>query len=96
MKRLGKVGKQWIADRKEWISNNPPNHQGYWECYLKIAPDCLGSIDIDQLTLDHVVSRTRSPDKRRNQTNFKPACGPCNQLKGSRDLEELHGYEQKG
>lgn len=89
MKRLGKIGKQWLDDRQEWITNNPPNHQGYWECYLRLSPECLGFIGIDQLTLDHVAGRGRNPDKRRDQANFKPACVFCNGLKGSRDLEEL-------
>lgn len=89
MKRLGKVGKQWLEDRAVWVTNNPPNHEGYWECYLRISPRCLGWIDVDQLNVEHVKGRKRHPEERRNQSNLKPACGPCNELKGSRDLEEL-------
>ena len=89
MKRVGKRTAQWIEARHEYIKNNPPNHQGYWRCYLQISPNCLRYVDKDTLTLDHVESRTRAPEKLTEQTNLKPACGPCNELKGSRGLEEL-------
>jgi len=89
MKRLGKVGKQWLADRAEWVTNNPPDHQGYWACYLQISPQCLGRMDLDQLNVEHMARRTRHPEQRRDQSYLRPACGPCNELKGSKDLEEI-------
>lgn len=89
LKQIGKKGAAWITARHEWIKNNPPNHQGYWECYLKISPNCIPWIDIDQLTLDHVVARSKDSTKLTDQTNLAPACYPCNEMKASKDLEEL-------
>lgn len=85
MKRIGKVGKNWQKDRAEWIKNHPANHQGYWRCELRRSPLCLGFVDIDQLQLDHAKSRSRSPEKRREQTNLQAACSYCNAEKGSGD-----------
>lgn len=89
LNRIGKVGAQWIEDRHEWIKNNPPDHAGYWYCYLQISPNCQRRMTIETLTLDHVKGRGRHPHLRRDQKNFKPACAPCNELKGSKELEEV-------
>ncbi len=68
----------------------PPTIEGqYWECYLRIHPWCPVKLDIEHLTLDHVVSRTRDPKLRFNQQNLKPACIHCNGMKGSRSVDEV-------
>jgi 5-methylcytosine-specific restriction endonuclease McrA len=101
----GKVSKQWVLARETWIRKNPAPIQGlYWQCYLGISPDCPRLLydpsnkpDDDQLehskaqplTLDHVVSRSRDPSKRFDQSNLKPCCWWCNTLKGSRSLEQV-------
>jgi hypothetical protein len=59
--KVGKQTKQWMITRASWIRKNPPPIEGqYWECYLQIHEWCPVRIDIHKLTLDHVVSRTRS------------------------------------
>lgn len=86
----GRVTKQWLEeDRPKWIKNHPPTHEGYWECYLQIAPNCRRWLTKYTLTLDHVKPRGTNPSKRRKQQNFKPACRPCNQLKGSMTLARV-------
>ena len=83
MKRIGKVGLQWIEDRKLWITNNPAKN-GFWNCEY-----CGKKLDINNLTLDHMLSRGRHPDKRRDQTNLVPACYTCNANKGSKDYVKM-------
>lgn len=90
IKKIGKQTKQWLMTRTTWIRKNPPPIEGkYWMCYLRIHPWCPGRIDINHLTLDHVVSRTRGVKLRYNQDNIKPACKHCNGMKGSRNLDEV-------
>ena len=90
LKRVGKTTKQWFITRATWIRKNPPPiNNKYWECYLRISPYCPVQIDIAHLTLDHVVSRTRDPSQRFNLANLKPACLPCNTMKGSRALDQI-------
>ena len=90
LKKVGKYTKQWFITRATWIKKNPPPIEAqYWECYLQIHPWCPKLIDINALTLDHVVSRTRDPSKRFNLSNLKPACTYCNNMKGSRSLDKI-------
>lgn len=88
--KVGKNTKQWLITRATWIRKNPPTIEGkYWLCYLRIHPWCPVRIDIEHLTLDHVVSRSRDPSKRFTADNLKPACIYCNQMKGSRDIGQV-------
>lgn len=88
--KIGKNTKQWFITRATWIKKHPPTIDGqYWECYLRIHPWCPVRLDIEHLTLDHVVSRSRDPSKRFAQDNLKPACIYCNEMKGSKNVEDL-------
>ncbi len=88
--RVGKQTKQWFITRATWIRKNPPPiHNEYWECYLRIHPWCPVRLDIHDITLDHVVSRTRDPSLRFKLENLKPACIHCNGMKGSKDVSQL-------
>jgi 5-methylcytosine-specific restriction endonuclease McrA len=89
LKPVGKYTKQWLITRKTWIKNNPPNHQGYWVCYLQIHENCPKFLTERTITLDHVVARTKDPSKRFDKDNLKPACAWCNELKGSKPLDEV-------
>jgi 5-methylcytosine-specific restriction endonuclease McrA len=92
--RIGKTTKQWYITRATWIRKNPPPIEGqFWECYLKIHPWCPGRIDVAHLTLDHVVSRSRDPSLRFNLENLKPSCIYCNEMKGSRTLEQIRAEQ---
>lgn len=88
--KMGKHAKQWLTTRATWIRKHPAPIRGqYWECYLQIHEWCPKLLTIETLTLDHVVSRTRDPSLRYTQSNLRPACMPCNELKGSRSLDEV-------
>lgn len=90
LNKIGKTTKQWLITRATWLKKNPPPIEGkYWLCYLRIHPWCPVRIDVAHLTLDHVVSRTRDASKRFAQDNLKPACKYCNEMKGSRDIDQI-------
>ena len=90
IKQNGKYAKQWMLTRATWIRNNPPTIQGkFWECYLRIHPWCPVMLDEKTITLDHVVSRSRDPSKRFDADNLRPACIYCNEMKGSKSLDEV-------
>lgn len=98
LKKIGKNTKQWFVTRATWIRKNPPDENGYWYCYLRIHPWCTPKLVVDQekvrygvgmLTLDHVVARTRDGSKKFSQDNLRPACGFCNEMKGSQSLDKV-------
>lgn len=84
MRQLGKKGKQWLAFRKKWLFNHPPNHEGFYTCYI-----CKRWIKANEVTLDHIKSRSRHPELVFDEDNMRPCCYDCNFKKGSRDLEEI-------
>lgn len=88
IQKIGKKARMWMDTRKEWIKLNPPQ-DGYWECYLRISPMCSKVVTIDDLSLDHVKTRSSHPELRYDLNNIKPACYPCNSMKGSVKLEKL-------
>lgn len=88
--KIGKQTKQWFITRSTWIRKNPPPIDGkYWECYLQIHPWCPRLIDLSQLTVDHVDARSRDPSLRFKLSNLKPACKYCNEMKGSKSLDQV-------
>lgn len=89
IKKIGKQTKQWFITRATWIRKHPPDKDGYWYCYLQIHPWCPKKLTVETITLDHVVSRSRDPKLRFNQDNLKPACIHCNEMKGSRSLDDV-------
>lgn len=84
MQPIGKVGKALAKQSRDWRADNPPNHQGYYVCYL-----CGRWIKPDELNVEHTKSKTRHPELRLDKGNLKPACGFCNKEKGSKDYEEI-------
>lgn len=68
----------WAKARKIWIKNNPPSHQGYYECTY-----CHKWVPADEITIDHIWPRSARPDLRYVQSNLVPACWSCNGNKGS-------------
>lgn len=79
----GKAYHSWQDTRNLWLTMNPPDKHGYWYCTLNL-PGCLVKIDIDQLTLDHIISRSHAPSLRYDLTNLQASCIFCNSKKGSR------------
>jgi len=91
LKKVGKKTLEWFEAREQWIADNPPPIDGmYWQCYLQIHPWCPVRIDLQHLTLDHVIPRSNDVKLRLDQNNLKPACEYCNNMKGSRSLEQLN------
>lgn len=80
MKRIqpGRITKEWRAIRNEWIKKNPPNHQGYWVCYL-----CRQWVPEGGMELDHVEPKGSSGAHGNRLENLRPTHRRCNQLKGS-------------
>jgi 5-methylcytosine-specific restriction endonuclease McrA len=70
------------------MEDNPGN-AGYWDCYLRISLICLGQMDEQRLTLEHVIPKGRGEKYRYDPNNIKPACAYCNSLKGSRTIKSL-------
>ena len=77
---------------REWFKLNPPDEKGVWICYLQISPNCPVKLTRSTITLEHVKSKVRYPELKYEVSNLKPACGECNKLKGSLDLEELSSF----
>lgn len=84
-----KTKKQNDILRIMWYRKNRPDQYGRWECYLQISSQCPVSLTRQTLTLEHVESKVRSPEKKFLVSNIKPSCSWCNRLKGSKSLEEL-------
>lgn len=83
MQKLGKKGVRWLKVRAEWLKQNPPNHQGYYECYI-----CGEWLTTKEVQLDHIKSRTRHPELIEEFSNLAPICRRDNSAKGSMSLEE--------
>lgn len=79
LRRVGPTTKEWLKTRTEWLRANWPNHQGYYECYI-----CGKWVDSSEITLDHVIPRSKAPELRLDMANLKPCCYNCNQEKGSK------------
>lgn len=76
---------EWLARRRKWLNDHPPNHQGYYVCYL-----CRQWVHKDEVTIDHVQGRGRTPKAAADSDeNLKPAHGLCNYKKGSSSVEEM-------
>lgn len=85
VRRVGKVTERWMEFRREWIASHTPA-SGQWVCALQISPQCLRTMTLDTLTLDHIVGRGRASQLRYNEGNIQPACSFCNGQKGSSAL----------
>jgi 5-methylcytosine-specific restriction endonuclease McrA len=84
--KIGKYGKQWLITRAQWFMDHPAYE---YRCYLKISPYCLETMRPEETTLDHIKSRSRHPELRFVQSNLAPCCGPCNELKGCKNVEQV-------
>ena len=82
----GKYGQRMDMVRREWYRQNPPDHSGYYYCYL-----CGKAITRSQTELDHVIARSRAPELRFELNNLKPSCHDCNQEKGSKEGVGFYG-----
>lgn len=79
----GKFGRKWNRKRASWKRQNPPNHQGYYTCYL-----CGKYVEGSEMQLDHIIPRSRAPELRFEMSNLAPSCPKCNRKKGSKVYAE--------
>lgn len=88
---INKVGdgtKEWLRFVRRWKKDNPPldNH-----CY--VCGICGRFVLEDEVTLDHIISRSRRPDLVLDEDNVQPAHGYCNMKKGSVYIEPVVSKE---
>lgn len=83
LKSNGKYAKKWLSTKHQWYKLNPPDHAGYYYCYV-----CGVYLTKAEVELDHVKSRSRHPELRYDLTNIKPICHKDNIGKGSMDIEK--------
>jgi len=77
------------ATAKAWFVLNPPDKDGYWECYLHISPRCLSRVNIENIQLEHVYPKGKYKELRYRHENLKPSCSFCNDLKRSNTINAL-------
>ena len=70
----------WLKVRREWIRDNPPNHEGFYICGI-----CARPVHCESFELDHVVGRDGG--NLVDKENLQPSHMLCNRLKGSRKLK---------
>jgi 5-methylcytosine-specific restriction endonuclease McrA len=79
IKKTGKLGLKWLAFRKAWLAANPPDWKGEYTCGI-----CGRPVHISEVTLDHIIPRSRDPRRCFDPENIQPSHGECNLIKGSR------------
>lgn len=80
---MGRITKKWLEFRSEWLKTHPPDEFGNYICYI-----CGDDVWYTEVTLDHIISRSRAPELRFVESNIGPAHAKCNEAKGSLNLEE--------
>lgn len=76
---MAKVSRQqeWVAIRRKWVANNPPNHEGYYICGI-----CGQPVQSDSFELHHVWGR--KGELLSNESHLVPTHALCNQEVGSK------------
>lgn len=69
----------WLRVRREWVKDNPPNHQGYYVCAL-----CGKPLHFSDMEVDHIDGRLG--DRLVDKANLQPTHAWCNRKKGSRKI----------
>lgn len=82
IKPIGRVQKATNIAVAEWKATQEPNHEGYYICYL------CGKW-INYLVAEHTQSKVRHPESRTDKTLLRPVCNPCNERKGSKDVDNF-------
>lgn len=82
-KHLNQRGPQtnkWLYTRSKWIKAHKSDTYICHYCRRVLMPN--------ELTLDHMIARSRAPQMRHDMQNLVPACYKCNRLKGSLNHDE--------
>lgn len=77
-----KADTKWTVCRIAWQDQNPPNHEGYYQCAL-----CPYMVHKKALTLDHILTRSSHPELKYTFSNLQPAHYACNYKRGSMTME---------
>jgi 5-methylcytosine-specific restriction endonuclease McrA len=85
-----KVDSKWIACRIAWFDQNPPNHQGYYQCAL-----CPQMVHKSEVTLDHIITRSKDKSLKYELSNLQPAHYLCNTARGSMSMEAWNTRKMK-
>lgn len=73
----------WLVCRAEWLESHPPDIDDlYYQCAL-----CPYPVHKDEVTLDHIVTRSRDKKLIFEHSNLQPAHGRCNVERGSMTME---------
>jgi len=78
LKQQGKVAQTWTAYRAGWLNRHPPDWKGNYSCGI-----CGQFVHVTEVTLDHILPRSRRPDLRYTDSNIQPVHLVCNGIKGS-------------
>ena len=78
IKKVGKIGNQWLAFARQWKRDHKPDWAGNYPC-----TDCGNYVHASAITLDHRERRGSHPDLRFDETNIVPLCAPCHVKKDS-------------
>lgn len=80
-----------LEDERETGERRAKRHARLRTIASPAAPACVvcGLDDLDALEVDHVVPRSRGGSNALH--NLQLLCGPCNQAKGARTMEEWRG-----
>lgn len=74
MRQVGKRGLEWLAFRREWIKNHPPDYRDSWPCGI-----CGQPVYKIGMELDHIKKRGSNAELRLDDDNVRPTHSYCNQ-----------------
>jgi 5-methylcytosine-specific restriction endonuclease McrA len=72
----------WTKTRKRWFHFNLPDQDGYYQCAL-----CPRLVHESEVTLDHIVTRSRDVKLKYDLNNLQATHSKCNLDRGSMTME---------
>ena len=82
LNQIGDDTREWLKFVAQWKKDNPPLDNGCYLCGI-----CGRWVFADEVTLDHIIARSKAPSRVLDPTNVQPAHYTCNSWKGSRYIE---------
>jgi 5-methylcytosine-specific restriction endonuclease McrA len=81
--------KLWESTKIDWFELNPPDLGEEWyQCAL-----CPKPVHKDEVTLDHIQTRSSRPDLKYKLDNLQPAHYLCNAARGSMSMEAWNKFK---
>lgn len=84
MKKIGKVGKKLLDQRKEYLKAFPAPHYCYYCLYMDIEIE----LEEKDVQVEHFLTKNNHPESRFDFTNLVKSCTPHNKHKGGMDGPE--------